>query len=60
MDNFEYLEENIAQVGYLITDTENRMAAGEEWLDAQLDTLKRHLKDLRKQRAEVKQLELVS
>jgi hypothetical protein len=35
------------------------MTAGEEWLDAQLDTLKRHHKDLRKQLAEVMQPELV-
>jgi hypothetical protein len=53
------LEDNIDQVETLIVDTEERMIAGEEWLDAQLDTLKRHRKDLRKQLAEAMQPELV-
>jgi hypothetical protein len=59
MDNIQYLEDNIGQVEALIADTEERMTAGEEWLDAQLDTLKRHQKDLRKQLAEAAQPELV-
>jgi len=59
MDNIAYLEENIDQVKKLIEDTEKQIASGEEWLDAQLGTLKRHLKDLRKQFAEVTEPELV-
>jgi chaperonin cofactor prefoldin len=59
MDNIQYLEDNIDQVETLIADTKERMTAGEEWLDAQLDTLKRHQKDLRKQLAEAAQPELV-
>jgi hypothetical protein len=59
MDNIQYLEDNIDQVETLIADTEERMTAGEEWLDAQLDTLKRHQKDLRRQLAETAQPELV-
>jgi predicted nucleic acid-binding Zn-ribbon protein len=59
MDNIQYLENNIDQVETLIADTEERMTAGEEWLDAQLDTIKRHRKDLRKQLAEAMQPELV-
>jgi len=59
MDNIKYLEENIGQVRTLIRETEKRIATGEEWLDAQLNTLKRHLKDLCKQLAEAKKPELV-
>jgi len=59
MTNIEYLEENIEEVKTLIADTEAQMTAGEDWLDAQLGTLKRHLKDLRKQLIEATQPELV-
>jgi len=59
MNNVEYLTENIEQVRILIADTEKRMSAGEEWLDAQLETLKRHLKDLHRQLAKISPLELV-
>ena len=59
MDNIEYLEKNIDQIKELITDTEKQIADGGTLLDAQLHTLKRHLKDLRKQLAEAMQPELV-
>jgi hypothetical protein len=59
MDNIKYLEDNIVQVKVFIADTEERMAAGEEWLDASYLTLKRHLKDLCKQLAEAREPELV-
>jgi len=38
---------------------EKRIAAGEEWLDAPLDTLKRHLKDLCKQLSNANKPELI-
>ena len=59
MDNIKYLEENIEQVKTFIADREERMAAGEEWLDASYVTLKRHLQDLCKQLAEARKPELV-
>ena len=59
MSNIEYLTENIEQVETLIENTEERISAGEEWLDAQLITLKRHLKVLYQKLAEVAQPELV-
>ena len=58
-DNIKYLKDNIEQAKAFIADREERMAAGEEWLDASLHTWKRHLKDLRKQLAEATQPELV-
>ena len=60
MDNIEYLEENIDQVKVLIADTEKRIVAGEDCLDAQLGTLKRHLNDLCRQLAEATKPELVA
>ena len=57
--NIKYLAENIEEVETLIADTEEQIATGEDWLDAQLGTLKRHLKDLRKQLTEAAQPELV-
>ena len=59
MDNVKYLEDNIVQVEAFIKDREERMAAGEEWLDASYLTLKRHLKDLCQQLAEATEPELV-
>ena len=59
MDNIKYLEDNIVQVEAFIADREERMAAGEEWLDASYLTLKRHLKDLCQQLAEAREPELV-
>ena len=59
MTNTKYLEENIEEVETLIADTEKQIATGEDWLDAQLSTLKRHLKDLRNQLVETAQPELV-
>jgi len=59
MDNIKYLEDNIEQAKAFIADREERMAAGEEWLDASLLTWKRHLKDLCQQLAEAREPELV-
>ena len=59
MDNIEYLKKNIVQVKELISDTEKQIANGGVLLDAQLHTLKRHLKDLRTQLAEATEPELV-
>jgi len=59
MNNIQYLEENIEEVETLIADTEEQIATGGDWLDAQLGTLERHLKDLRKQLTEASQPELV-
>ena len=58
-DNVKYLEDNIEQTEAFIADEEERKAAGEEWLDGSLHTLKKHLKDLRKQLAEATMPELV-
>ena len=62
MDNIKYLEDNIDQVKELIAETEQQMADGGVLLDAQMYTLKRHLKDLRAQLkgAEAREPELVS
>ena len=59
MDNIKYLAENIEQVETLIAETEEQIATGEDWLDAQLGTLKRHLNDLRNQLVSATQPELV-
>ena len=59
MDNIKYLAENIEQVETLIAETEKQIATGEDWLDAQLGTLKRHLNDLRNQLVSATQPELV-
>ena len=59
MDNIKYLAENIEQVETLIAVTEEQIATGEDWLDAQLGTLKRHLNDLRNQLVSATQPELV-
>ena len=54
-NNVKYLEDNIVQAEAFIKDREERIAAGEEWLEGSLHTWKRHLKDLRKQLAEATQ-----
>ena len=52
MVNIERLEKYIRQLEKLVEDTERRMVAGAEWLDAQLGSLKLQLGDLRAQLAE--------
>ena len=58
MNNINYLEENILQVRVFIKNTEQRIAAGEQWLDAQLASLKYHLSDLCNQLAEATKTEV--
>jgi len=53
MDNIERLKKYINRAEGFLADTEERMAAGAGWLDAQHGSLKRHLDNLRAQLAEV-------
>ena len=52
MDNIERLNKYINRAERLVADTERRIAAGEGWLDIQLDSLVYHLDNLRAQLAE--------
>jgi hypothetical protein len=57
MDNIERLNKYINRAERLVADTERRIAAGEGWLDIQLDSLQYHLDNLHKQRNEEIKLE---
>ena len=49
MDNIAYLTKNIEQVQSFIAKAEQKVAVGEWWMVAQVDSFKYHLDDLRKQ-----------
>ena len=52
MNNIERLVQRISQVEGFIAATEEKIAAGEGWLDAQLVSLKCHLEDIQEQLSE--------
>lgn len=55
MNNIQYLKDNIDEVNQLIANAEDRAESGEQFLDAHLSTLNRHLADLKKQLIEAEE-----